>query len=92
MLKSVVFAAAAFVMAAPAFAQAPPASPAAAASAQKVKDPNRIICEREEEIGTRLGGKKTCRTAQEWQEWRQRNREQVDDWQRRFTSPGKPGG
>ncbi len=29
-------------------------------------DPNRMICEHEETIGTRLGGKKICMTAEQW--------------------------
>jgi hypothetical protein len=94
MLKSIVIIVAGLVMAAPAAAQTAPADPAtsSAPAAQKLKDPNRIICEREEEIGSRLGGKKTCKTAQEWQEWRQQNRDQVETWQRQLTTPGKPAG
>lgn len=29
-------------------------------------DPNRVVCEKEEKIGTRLGGKKVCLTVAEW--------------------------
>ena len=38
-----------------------------AANMDKAHDPNRIICRYEEEIGTRLGGHKTCHTWAEWE-------------------------
>ena len=79
--------------AAPAAAQTAPVDPATtAAPTEKLKNPNRMICEKQEEIGSRLGGKKICKTAQEWQDWRQQNRDQVETWQRQLTSPGKPAG
>jgi|1185.fasta_scaffold427166_2 invasion protein IalB len=78
------------VIAAPVGAQtAAPAQPAPAAP--KAKDPNRIICERQEEIGSRLGGKKICKTAAEWDAERRANREVVDDWQRN-PGVGPPSG
>ena len=61
------------LIAAPAAAQTPP-SPAAAHG----KDPNRIICEKEEVIGTRLGAKKVCKTWLEWQQQRQEHRNSVE--------------
>ena len=93
MLKLFVTAVFSLVLIAPAAAQTAPADPASPASSQqKPNDPNRMICEKQEEIGSRLGGKKVCKTAAEWQQWRQQNKEQVDDWQRQLTSPGKPAG
>jgi invasion protein IalB len=75
---------------APAAAQPAPSDPAAPApTTQKLRDPNRIICEREEEIGSRLGGKKICKTAQEWEQARQQSRNDVDDLQR-YTANPKP--
>jgi len=50
-----------------------------------------MICQREEVIGSRLGGKKICKTAQEWQESQQQARDQIDDWQRRLPALPKPG-
>jgi invasion protein IalB len=92
MIKFMVISVAAVALAVPASAQtAPAASGAPAASADKAKDPNRIICERQEEIGSRLGGSKVCHTAAEWDQLRRANREQVEDWQRQLTNPGKPG-
>jgi hypothetical protein len=90
MLKPVATLVAVFAVAVPAAAQTPPVDPAAPpAAAQKAKDPNRIICEREEEIGSRLGGKKICKTAQQWEQSRQQSRSDVDDLQR-YTANPKP--
>lgn len=67
--------------------------PAAAQPANaKLKEPNKIICERQEEIGSRLGGKKVCKTAAEWQEERTQQRRTVEDVQRQATSTGSPSG
>ena len=93
MLKSLVIVLASLGLAAPAAAQITFEDPATSpAPSQKLKDPNRMICEKQEEMGSRLGGKKVCKTAAEWQEYRARNKEQVDDWQRQLTNPGKPAG
>ena len=51
-----------FTVAAPAFAQT-----AGAPAADAKADPNRVICERYEETGSRLGAQKVCRTAREWE-------------------------
>jgi hypothetical protein len=81
------------IMAAPAAAQtAPPGRSSPTASSSKARDPNRIVCEREEQLGSRLGGAKVCKTAAEWDEERRANREAVDNWQRQATSPGAPSG
>lgn len=41
-------------------------------------DPNKIVCEREEKIGTRLGGKKVCLTVAEWNARRGADRDQME--------------
>lgn len=41
-------------------------------------DPNRIVCKREEQIGSRLTAKKVCLTVKEWQDLAQANREEVE--------------
>ena len=94
MMKSLVIAATLLAGAAPASAQTAPADPATdqSTAAPKAKDPNRMICEKVEEIGTRLGGRKVCRTSAEWDAARRAAKGQVDDWQRQLTSPGKPAG
>jgi len=75
----------------PASAQTVPAQQQPAA-VPKAQDPNRIICERQEELGSRLGGKKVCMTAKEWDDQRRMNRESTEMLQRMETSTGKPGG
>jgi len=56
------------------------------ASASK-KDPHRIICEKVEEIGSRLASKKICMTAQQWEEKRRSDREYLEDAQQRSIEP-----
>src|SRR6059058_5596467 len=70
-------------LAAPAAAQG--TVPQQSVPASKDKDPNRIICERQEEIGTRLGGKKVCKTAAQWDEERRLQREDVQKYQQQAT-------
>ena len=93
MMKSLVIAAALSALAVPVGAQTPPADPATGQpTTTKAKDPDRMICEKVEEIGTRLGGRKVCRTSAEWDAARRAAKGQVDDWQRNLTTPGKPAG
>ena len=76
MLK--VIAAASVLLAAAAPAAAQTAASATGAQASKAKDPNRIICYKEETIGTRIGARKVCKTALEWQQQRQEQRESLE--------------
>lgn len=41
-------------------------------------DPNRIVCQKEETIGTRLGGKKICLTIAQWQARQLDDRDQTE--------------
>jgi hypothetical protein len=91
MFKFVVGAVAAASLATPTLSQTAAQAPAPPA-VDKSKDPNRIICIREEVLGSRLGGYKACKTAAEWKEQQQQHREQAEDWQRRLTWQGKPDG
>ena len=91
-MKTISVATAALFLTAPAIAQIAPAPQAPPAAPAKDKDSNRIICEREDEIGTRLGGKKVCKTAAEWQQERQQQRETLEGVQRQGTSMGSPFG
>lgn len=45
------------------------------------KDPNEIVCEKQEEIGSRLATQKICKTRAEWAEERRLNRMDVDKMQ-----------
>ncbi len=49
---------------------APPAAtqPAPAQAAPKGQDPNQVICKRDGEIGSRLGGDKECHTRAQWEQ------------------------
>jgi len=53
----------------------------------KSKDPNRIICEKIQETGSRLNTRKVCMTAQQWEEQRRRDRENLQDAQQRSLEP-----
>ena len=72
-------------VAAPAAAQ--PASAPTARDAVKKNNPDRLMCEREEQIGSRLAAKKVCLTAREWQMRRQEMREDLERYQRESASP-----
>jgi hypothetical protein len=61
-------------LAAPALGQSATQQP----SSKKVRDPNEIVCERQEEIGSRLGGQRVCKTRAQWAEERRASREDVD--------------
>jgi hypothetical protein len=54
----------------PVAAQAPPAQAAAVQKQQPKSDLDRIVCERQEEIGSRLAIRKVCMTVRQWQEQR----------------------
>jgi hypothetical protein len=60
---------------------APAASAVPAAASVKTKpksDPNKIVCETVETLGTRLGGHRECKTRAQWAEERRLNRESID--------------
>ena len=41
----------------------------------------KLICETEEELGTRLGGKRVCRTKEQWDQIRSDGRKDLEDRQ-----------
>jgi len=57
------------------------------APAAKDKDPNRVICQKIQETGSRVASKKVCMTAQQWEEQRRNDREYVEDSQQRSLEP-----
>lgn len=57
-------------------------------SAPKSHDPNAVVCQVEQTTGTRLGARKVCKTALEWQQLRTEHRESVEQFQRMGTSAG----
>ena len=59
--------------------------------AAKPNDPNRIICQRVEETGSRIAAHKVCLTAQQWEEKRRSDRSYVEDAQQRSLEPNSSG-
>lgn len=61
----------------------------AAAEVKKTdnKDPNRIICEKQEVVGSRLATKKICMTAAEWDDRKREDREAIEKGQRQSRGP-----
>lgn len=55
---------------------------AADTSGDKAKDPNRKICEKVEVTGSRLGATKVCMTAQQWEDQRRAQRDDLENAQR----------
>ena len=60
---------------------APVPPPAAAPAPASRLDPNQVICKRQEQPGSRLGGAKICRTRQEWADIAAASRTSVDRMQ-----------
>ena len=92
MFKVIAVASALLIATAPANAQTGGSALAIGAQTTKAKDPNRIICQKEETLGTRLGARKVCKTAQEWQDLRSQHRDNLEGVQRQATSVGPPSG
>ena len=82
-------------LAAPAYSQGtqilPQATPAPTAEAKAAPGEGKLICVREEEIGTRLGGRKVCKTQSQWDEERRQARDTLDKVQQMGTANGHSG-
>lgn len=74
MAKFACLASALLVVAVPALAQAPASAP----QELKKSDVNKVVCQKEEQIGSRLGAKKVCLTVKEWLDRAQLNREETE--------------
>ena len=61
---------------------------AADTSSGKGKDPNEKICEDIIPVGSRLAVKRVCATRNEWAEKRRRDRNWIDEGQRRLCVKG----
>ena len=71
-------AAAALGLSAPAFAQsAQPAQPQQQ-GAKQARDPNEIVCERHQQLGSRIASARVCKTRAEWAEERRTQRQDID--------------
>lgn len=67
---------------APAPAQAAPALASNAAPAAAAPDRSKLICETDDETGSRLAKRRTCLTADQWREMRRQERLDVEHDQR----------
>ena len=76
MFRLILVAAALSIVASPAMAQV--SSIESSRPAVKSHDPNRVVCERIEATGTRLGARKVCLTSAQWQEKRREHREELE--------------
>ena len=87
MLKFAFIASGLAILAAPAGAQAPvtEAPPSREVATTDSSDARRIVCKREEVIGSRLGAKKVCLTVQEWEDRAKADRDSTENVQRLST-------
>lgn len=49
----------------------------AASKPKKVKDPNEVVCEKQEVLGSRLAVRRVCMTRSQWEEQRRSDRDLV---------------
>jgi invasion protein IalB len=91
MRKAVYFTAATLfvtpLVSSPAFAQQQPQQQQQ--SARKTPDPNEVVCEKQQETGSRLASERVCMTRSEWAEQRRLSRQEVDkaQVQRSMSAP-----
>ena len=81
MTKLIPIAAACLIVASPAFSQNTTPAPPQNANPAKPK----LICETEEDIGSRLGRKRVCHTAAEWQQIKAESRDAIEKYQQQAT-------
>ena len=72
----------------PAMAQAQTAAPATQPPSAG-PNPNEVICQKQEVIGTRLGTKKVCKTRAEWADSRIQDRHELERVQTQKGSAGQ---
>ena len=82
MLKLASVLGAALLFTTPAIAQSSEAKDTRAA-----EDPNKIVCQKEEQIGSRLGAKKVCMTAKEWELLAKEHRDEAERLQLNAQAP-----
>lgn len=75
--------------AAPAIAQTTNAAPQQAAPTRTGPDPNEVICEKQEVIGSRLGSKRICHTRAEWADLKLQDRQELEKAQIRRGMKGE---
>ena len=71
--------AASLILGVPAAAQTGASATAAAPAATgKVRDPNEIVCEKQEVIGSRLATRRVCMTRAEWADRKLQDRQEIE--------------
>jgi invasion protein IalB len=77
--------------AAPAVAQTANANaaPAQAAPARTTLDPNEVVCEKQEVLGSRLASRKVCHTRAEWADLKLQDRQDLERAQTRRGMKGE---
>lgn len=86
MLKSILFIAAGVAVAMPAAAQTT-VQPQPVQAPTANSDVNKLICKKEEQIGSRLGAKKVCMTLEQWQARTSQDRDQLERVQQGAKGP-----
>ena len=81
MTKLVAVAVASLIVTSPALSQNTTPAPAQNANPAKPK----LICESEQDIGSRLGRKRICHTAEEWQRIKSETRDAIEKFQQQQT-------
>ena len=74
-----------FAAAVPGLAQVQPKPQTQAPTSDKPFRPDQVICERQEDTGSRLTGRKVCRTRSQWAQIRQDERSSVERIQQQRT-------
>lgn len=72
---------------APSVAQ--PAPTGQAAQHREISDPNRIICQKQEVIGSRLATKKICKTRAEWADGQLQDQQEINRVQTQRGNAGQ---
>jgi len=75
--------------AAPTMAQTTPTQDQTPAADPAKSDVNKVVCKKEESIGSRLAAKKVCMTVKQWEEQAQANREMTEKFQQ--AAGARPG-
>ena len=87
-LRAVVFLSVAAFAASVSFADPAPQATSTSPAA-KTPDPNEVVCERQEELGSRLSSKRVCMTRSQWADQKSQDRQQLEkvQVQRGMTDP-----
>ena len=91
MLTRMLFAGLLLSVAAPVAAQDAPAQANGQPTAATSQKPERIICETQTQIGSRLASKRICMTASQWKEHQQQVHDQLDQLHQNVESQPGPG-